>query len=87
MLYGFTLEINSLSDLKAINDSEEILLKWKEFVDTLASVKKIEVLPYHRLALEKYEKLGLEYKLKDILEPTKEQINLAQEILNGKKER
>ena len=70
-----------------INDSEELLLRWKEFADTLASVKKIEVLPYHRLALEKYKKLGLEYKLKDILEPTKEQINLAQEILNGKKER
>lgn len=70
-----------------INDSKEILHKWKDFADSLQNVLNIEVLPYHRLAIEKYEKLGLEYRLKDIAEPTKSEISIAQEILNGKKER
>ena len=66
-----------------INDSKETITEWKKFADSLKNVKKIEVLPYHRLAIEKYEKLGIEYKLKDILEPTQEQIKLANDILNN----
>lgn len=68
-----------------INDSVEHLTKWRDFADSLISVDKIEVLPYHTLAVEKYEKLGLEYKLKDISEPTKEQIEQANNILNEKR--
>lgn len=70
-----------------INNSEKHLLKWKEFARTLNNVNKIEVLPYHTLALEKYQKLGIEYKLKGVLEPTREEIRKAEEIIIGKKEK
>ncbi|MBE5739156.1 MAG: pyruvate formate lyase-activating protein [Clostridiales bacterium] len=70
-----------------INDREEIIREWKAFADTLNTVKKIEVLPYHRLALEKYKNLGIDYRLKDIPEPTKEQVECADKILNNKGER
>lgn len=64
-----------------INESKEILEKWRDFAGTLQSVKKIEVLPYHTLAINKYKELGIDYKLKDISEPTQEQINFAKKIL------
>jgi len=67
-----------------INDDEKTLKLWKDFAKNLKSVEKIEVLPYHRLALEKYKNLGIEYHLNEILEPTKEQIEKAKEILNTK---
>jgi len=64
-----------------INDDDETLVKWREFADGLNNVKNIELLPYHRLAIEKYKKLGIEYKLKDTLEPTKEMITKAKKLL------
>lgn len=69
-----------------INDSEEILKSWRDYASTLNNVGKIEVLPYHRLAISKYESLGIEYKLSNIKEPTKEQIRFAEDILNNKGE-
>lgn len=65
-----------------INSSENILKKTREILDNFKSVKKIEVLPYHRLGVEKYKKLGIEYQLSDILEPTDDEIKLANLILN-----
>lgn len=70
----------------SINDSEETLHKWREFADTLTNVQKIELLPYHRLAVHKYKQLGIEYRLNDVEEPTKEQIHLAKKILRIEKE-
>ena len=67
-----------------INEDEETLLAWKSFAGSLKNIDKVEILPYHRLALEKYKKLGIEYPIKDILEPTKEQIEKAKKILEIK---
>jgi len=67
-----------------INDDEETLNQWYSYMKSMNNVEKIEVLPYHKLAIEKYKNLGIEYQLQDILEPTKEQIKKAKEILNVK---
>ena len=67
-----------------INDDMDTVHRWKNFVETLATVKKIEVLPYHRLALEKYKALGIPYRLDGILEPTAEQVMCVDKILNDK---
>lgn len=48
-----------------INDTEEYILKLKEFIKNIKNVEKIELLPYHLYGVDKYEKLGIEYKLKD----------------------
>lgn len=64
-----------------INSDVETLKNWKQFADTLKNIKKIEILPYHRLAIDKYKKLGIVYKLEDISEPTQEEINIAEKIL------
>lgn len=67
-----------------VNDDDETLMKWKKFADSLATVKKIEVLPYHRMAIEKYKSLGIEYSFENIPEPTKESIQKVEKILNNK---
>ncbi len=65
-----------------ISDDENDLKKLKSFVDTLNTVEKIEVLPYHTLGKFKWDELGLEYELNNTPTPTNEQVKHAQEILN-----
>ena len=65
-----------------VNDKEESLFRWREFKETLKNVEKVELLPYHTLGIEKYKKLGIDYPLEGISEPTQEQIKKAKEILN-----
>ena len=67
-----------------VTDSKEDLLELKEFISSLKTVKKIELLPYHNLGEYKWEKLGLEYKLKGIKQATSEDIKRAKEILEIK---
>ncbi|MBQ9604922.1 MAG: pyruvate formate lyase-activating protein [Firmicutes bacterium] len=63
------------------SDSEEDLEKLAAFIDGLENVKRVEVLPYHSLGMAKYEKLGLEYALKDTPAPDEESIKKANMIL------
>ncbi len=64
-----------------ITDGDEDLKKTRAFIDTLATVEKVEVLPYHTLGEVKYEKLGMEYPLKGVEAPTKERVAYAKRIL------
>ena len=68
-----------------ITANEEDLQKLREFIDTLDSVERVEVLPYHVLGISKYEKMGISYPLMDTPQPTKEQIETAERILGVKK--
>ena len=62
-----------------LNDS--YLIKTKEFIDTLKTVDKIEVLPYHTMGIVKYQNLGIDYRIKDINPPTKEEVRHAKYLL------
>lgn len=62
-------------------DDRESLEKLADFVAGLGNVQRFEVLPYHRLAIHKYEELGLDYPFADVPEPTKEDVARAEEIL------
>lgn len=63
-------------------DDENDLKQLKNFIDTLQSVEKIEILPYHDLGKFKWKELGIEYELENINLPTQEQIVKAKELLN-----
>lgn len=62
-------------------DFDEYLERLAEFIRTLKTVEKVEVLPYHTLGVFKWENLGLKYPLEGILPPSKEQVEHAKKIL------
>lgn len=68
-----------------ITTDEESLKKLRTFLDSLKNVDKVEILPYHTMGISKYERLGIDYPLKEIPAPTKEQIDIASKILKGEK--
>ena len=63
------------------NDDEESLKKLGQFMKTLKNIKALDVLPYHDMAIPKYENLGIDYPLKGILPLTKEQAIEARNII------
>lgn len=63
------------------SDNDEYLKRLRAFIDTLKTVTRVDVLPYHTLGTFKWEELGLEYPLKGVNPPTKERVENALEIL------
>ena len=62
-------------------DDEEDLLKLKNFISSLKTVKKIEFLPYHDMGKYKWKKLGLKYDLENIRPATDFDLKRAKELL------
>lgn len=65
------------------NDSEENIINTSEFVRSLKSVKKIELLPYHKLGVIKYKRIGKPYLLKDLEPPRSEDLVLLKNIIKS----
>lgn len=57
-----------------ITDSKEHLIKVKEFIDTLKNVEKVELLPYHVLGCNKYDVMGMKYRLEGLEPMDKEKL-------------
>jgi pyruvate formate lyase activating enzyme len=68
----------------SVTDDEKDLNELGDFIGTLNNVKKVEILPYHKLGEYKWEALGLEYSLKDINPPSEEEVKKAYQILTKK---
>ena len=64
-----------------ITDDTDDLKKTRGFISSLKNVKKIEILPYHTLGVHKYASLGIEYRLKDAVRPTSDDVKKARTIL------
>ena len=55
-----------------LTDDEDDLQKTAEYIKTLKTVKKIEVLPYHSMGEYKWKQLGYDYPLDGQLPPSDE---------------
>ena len=64
-----------------LNDKEEYLSRLGEFIGTLKNVHALDILPYHNMAISKYENLGIEYPLKSTPPMTKEDAIKARDII------
>lgn len=64
-----------------ITDSELHLNKLRDFIQTLKSVEKVEVLGYHTMGKEKWERFGEKYPLEGVPEASDEDISRAEKIL------
>lgn len=92
---GNTLELNFakyLSDnnipmwirqviVPGFTDSKEDLLKLKEFILSLKTVEKVELLPYHNMGAYKWKKLGETYSLENVSPATPNDIERVKKIL------
>lgn len=65
-----------------ITDNDQDLLRLREFISTLSNVDRVEVLPYHSLGKYKWKELGVDYKLKDTLQPDEATLTHARQILS-----
>ena len=62
-------------------DDEEALSRLGDFIATLDNVDRVEVLPYHSLGVAKWDKLGLDYSLRDTRSPSAESVAAANRLL------
>lgn len=69
--------------IPGITDDESDLKRLKEFINNLNNVEKLELLPYHSMGAYKWEKLGIEYELKDVPDCNSETLKRAKKILFG----
>jgi len=58
-----------------INDTKENIFELKKLLKQFKVIKKIELLPYHTMALDKYRKLNKEYKIENIKDLSIEKLN------------
>ena len=62
-------------------DDEQDLLRLKDFLSTLKTVEKVQILPYHSMGKYKWENLGLKYPLEGVRDGTQEDVDRAKNIL------
>lgn len=59
-----------------LDDIEELA----KYLSQFSNVEKVELLPFHQMGVEKWDKENIEYKLRDNRTPNKEEVLEAEEI-------
>ncbi len=67
--------------ISGINDDEQNVEFFAEYMQTLINIKQIHLLPYHKGGCEKYRNLRKEEPLKTFQPPTEERIDEIKQIL------
>lgn len=62
-------------------DDENDLLKLRDFLNTLKTVEKVEILPYHNMGEFKWKKLGFSYPLEGVRQADQADVDRAKKIL------
>ena len=69
------------------SDDDGLLKRLADFIGSLHTVRRVEVLPYHVFGVHKWGIMGIPYPLEGVEPPTQERIANANEILNTQKYR
>lgn len=62
------------------SDFEEDIRGLGESLASYKNIQRVEILPYHRLGVHKYEAMGWEYQLNEVNENTPEQLERAESL-------
>jgi pyruvate formate lyase activating enzyme len=68
--------------IPGINDDEENLRAVVDFLTGLDAPPPVDILPYHRMGVDKYRRVGREYELPDVDPPPEHVIHSAVRILS-----
>lgn len=80
---GMTELVIRVPVVPTFNDTPEEIAQIARFSDKLCGVRKIHLLPYHRLGQDKYERLSREYALKDLLPPETEHMQMLKKTVES----
>ena len=69
--------------IPGVNDDSSNVSRIGEFVSQLGNVEEVDVLPYHKLGIEKYKRLAIKYRMTEIQCPPKEEVAKIAESLRG----
>lgn len=69
--------------ISRINDDDENIFRMGEFVASLANRHPIDILPYHKVGIEKYARLKRTYRLPETQPPSDERIAEIAQVLRG----
>lgn len=69
--------------IPGITDTEENVKAVAAFVSELKKIRDITILPYHKIAEDKYRRLKLENKMKDVQEPDTDRIAAVKKTLES----
>jgi pyruvate formate lyase activating enzyme len=62
------------------SDDETDLRNWAAYTSQFKNVERVDVLPFHQMAIHKWEELGKSYELKDVPPPSPEEVKKAEMI-------
>ena len=64
-------------------NDEADLHQWAKYASQFKNVERVDILPFHQMATQKWEQLGVQYKLKDVEQPTAEEKEKAESIFKS----
>lgn len=67
--------------IPGFNDDEEMIRDIAKAVKKISNLQYVELLPFHKLGINKYRALGLRYQAEDWKEPGKEQMEALRAVL------
>jgi pyruvate formate lyase activating enzyme len=65
------------------NDSKENVLATAQFAKSIRSLVRLELLPYHRLGVQKYARIGRVYQLRQLEPPSSELVESRRKLVEN----
>lgn len=82
---GFTVKVR-MPLIRGLNDSQDAICRTMEFLQTFKSYKNfqgIDLLPYHKLGINKYKQLDMEYAITEDLSFKTEELDKIEEFIKS----